>query len=147
MRGPLAVATHRSRTQQASVQPPAGESRADSVRFAGLLDHVGRLADPFIDDAGFAGPAKLLLSPTLEQVLAKFEIMRKLLVLRLRVYGPSSHNYLAERCPDRLRLSVLRTWTDCRGGVRFGDPGRGTGRDSGRGKRTGKKRHVWPKNP
>ena len=69
------------------------------------------------------------------------------LVLRLRVYGPSSHNYLAERCPDRLRLSVLRTWTDCRGGVRFGDPGRGTGRDSGRSKRTGKTRHVWPKNP
>ena len=72
---------HRSRTQQASAEPPAGESRADSVRFAGFLDHVSRLADPFIDDAAFANASQAAaLLPALEQVLAKFERIHELLV-------------------------------------------------------------------
>jgi hypothetical protein len=54
------------------VRPPAGENRADSVRFGGFLDHVSRLADKFIDDAGFANASRAaVLLPALQVAFTK----------------------------------------------------------------------------
>lgn len=51
-----------------------------SARFARFLDHVGRLAERFIDDAGFAEPAHAAaLLPAVTRVLAKFARIRRLL--------------------------------------------------------------------
>jgi hypothetical protein len=52
-----------------------------STQFAAFLDHVTRLADPFIDNAGFAKADEVAaLLPAIEQVINTFVRIRKLLL-------------------------------------------------------------------
>lgn len=60
---------------------PPQDGPAEPARFASFLDHVNDLADPFVDDAGFADADKaMMLLPAVERVIEKFERIRRLLL-------------------------------------------------------------------
>lgn len=74
----------RPRKDRPPTTPAASGNQAHSDQFARFLEHVDRLAEPFIDDAGFArADQAAALLPSVEQVIAKFDKIRVLLLERL----------------------------------------------------------------
>ena len=71
----------RVRKHPAAPAPPAANAQAGAAGFVQFLEHVDRLAEPFVDAAGFesSGDAATLL-PIAEQILAKFQMIRTLLL-------------------------------------------------------------------
>ncbi len=70
----------RQRKRKEPASQAVAMTSACCPRFAQFLDHVNRLVEPFIDAAGFPeGSKAAALLPAVEQVLAKFEMIRRLL--------------------------------------------------------------------
>jgi hypothetical protein len=70
----------RDRKQRRPAAASQTPQQTEPGRFEKFLVHVSKVAEPFINDAGFAEPNEAaVLLPTLDQVLAKFTRIRALL--------------------------------------------------------------------
>lgn len=80
----LQQAYEQCRKPRQPAQPKAECGKEDEGRFTQFLDHVRKVAEPFIDRAAFAEPGEAArLLPEVEQVLSKFEKIRSLLQERI----------------------------------------------------------------
>jgi len=74
----------RKRRARPKVPPTSVSGQNPPGQFARFLQHVDKLAEPFIDHAGFAEAEEAAtLLPEVERVLDKFDTIRKLLLERI----------------------------------------------------------------